>query len=131
VGDQKTRRLKTDMFCPQCGEKNPDNGKFCSSCGAALTAAAVPAARPAKTAAAKGERTSGMAIAALVLGILGISILAIIFGAIGINQTGKDPSLKGKGMAVAGLVLGILGMIGVFIWIIAVIFWSTGYWWVF
>jgi uncharacterized membrane protein YvbJ len=118
------------MFCPQCGEKNPDNGKFCSSCGTALTKAAAVAEAPAPRATAE-TRTSGMAVAALVLGILGISILAIIFGAIGISQTGKDPNLKGKGMAVAGLVLGILGMIGVFIWIIAVIFWSTGYWWVF
>ena len=25
------------MFCPRCGIENPDNGKFCRSCGANLT----------------------------------------------------------------------------------------------
>jgi uncharacterized membrane protein YvbJ len=118
------------MFCSKCGEKNPSGGKFCSKCGEPLTAAAAPAEAPAPRAAA-GTRTSGMAIAALIMGILGISILAIIFGGIGISQTGKDPNLKGKGMAVAGLVLGILGMIGVIVWILAAIFWSTSFWWFF
>jgi len=115
------------MFCPQCGEKIPDGSKFCSSCGAALVQPKETRA-PAKTA-ATGERTSGMAVAALVLGILGISILAIIFGAIGISQTNKDPNLKGKGLAVAGLVLGIVGIIGTVFWILAAAFWSTTFWW--
>ena len=115
------------MFCSKCGEKNAAGAKFCSSCGAPLTqAAAVEAPAPR---AVGGKRTSGMAIASLILGILGISILAIIFGAIGISQTGKDPNLKGRGMAVAGLVLGILWLIGVVFWIIAAIFWATSFWW--
>ena len=123
------------MFCSQCGEKNPDSGKFCSKCGAALTAKAAepaPAPAPAPRATATGERTSGMAVAALVMGIVGlvffgpVAILAIIFGAIGMGQTNKDPNLKGKGMAVAGLVMGI---IAIAIWVIALSFWSTFWWW--
>jgi hypothetical protein len=116
------------MFCPQCGEENPEGAKFCSKCGAALKAAPAPAPAPAAT----GERTSGMAVTALIMGILGfvffgpLAILAIIFGGIGLSQTGKDPTLKGRGMAVAGLVLGIIGGIG---WIIALIVWSSFFWW--
>ena len=61
-------------------------------------------------------RTNGMAVASLVLGIVGIVlcvffvpwILAIIFGVIGIRQCNADPSYTGKGMAVAGLVLGLV-----------------------
>ena len=124
------------MFCSQCGEKNPDDSKFCSKCGAALVAAAEPAPEAAYTpppsAAAGGKRTSGMSIAALILGILGIisfwplSILAIIFGAIGISQINKDPSLKGKGMAMAGLVMGI---VAIAVWIlVAVVWWGTLFW---
>ena len=59
-------------------------------------------------------RTSGLAIASMVLGILWIfyigSILAVIFGHIAISQTGKDPTLRGRGMAIAGLVLGYIGI---------------------
>jgi peptidyl-prolyl cis-trans isomerase B (cyclophilin B) len=51
--------------------------------------------------------TSGLAITALVLGLVGGAILAVIFGHVALNdirKTGKD----GKGMAVAGLVLGYI-----------------------
>jgi len=61
-------------------------------------------------------RTSGLATASLVLGIIGLfigflSILAIIFGAIALHQTDRDPNLKGRGKAIAGLVLGIIGVL--------------------
>ena len=59
-------------------------------------------------------RTSGLAIASMVLGILWLywigSILAVIFGHIAISQAGKDPTVKGRGMAIAGLVLGYIGV---------------------
>jgi hypothetical protein len=57
--------------------------------------------------------TNGLAIAALVLGILWIywlgSILAIIFGHIALSQT-KKTGQSGRGMAIAGLVLGYVGL---------------------
>jgi hypothetical protein len=59
--------------------------------------------------------SSGSAVTALVLGIVGIfagwcmlglpSIAAIIFGHIGLAQT-KDGTKSGRGMAVAGVALG-------------------------
>jgi hypothetical protein len=134
------------MFCPKCGQQIPDDSRFCPKCGNATMAQAVPPPpqplayqqpvyqqpvyqQPVYTAPAT-ERTSGMAIAALIMGLLGISLLAIIFGGVGISQCNKDPYLKGKGMAIAGLILGILQTA---FWIIMVIMWvavGTGFWWV-
>lgn len=70
-------------------------------------------------AATGNSRTNGMAVASLVLGIVGIVlcvffvpwILAIIFGAIGIRQCNADPTYTGKGMAIAGLVLGLVSAV--------------------
>jgi Domain of unknown function (DUF4190) len=62
----------------------------------------------------RATRTSGLAIASLVLGIVWIfwlgSGLAIIFGHISLAQMKKDPGLSGRGMAIAGLVLGYIGL---------------------
>src|SRR5947207_3971077 len=56
-------------------------------------------------------RTSGFAVASLVLGIIGLivplvpGILAIVFGVMGIRRT-RDPSVGGRGLAIAGLSVG-------------------------
>lgn len=69
--------------------------------------------------------TSGLAVAALVTGIIALVssfvpllnllsfpfvVLAIVFGAIGVWQTVKGTK-AGKGLAIAGLVLGVLGLL--------------------
>lgn len=63
------------------------------------------------------KRTNGMAIAALVIGIIGLLVLqiilgplAIIFGAVGLNFA-KNNNGSGKGLAIAGLVLGIVDLL--------------------
>lgn len=76
------------------------------------------------------QQGNGMAVAGLVLGILGavlffvpfigwiLAILGIIFGALGNSKASKIGG-KGKGMAIAGLVLGLIGLIvgvGTFVW---------------
>lgn len=63
-------------------------------------------------------RTSGKAITALVLGLLGLwiipAILALIFGYSGKREIDRSNGwITGRGMAVAGIVL---GWIGVSIW---------------
>jgi hypothetical protein len=58
------------------------------------------------------QRTNGMSIASLVLGILGWlylipAILALIFGYVGKKQIDQSGGAQGgRGMAVAGIVLG-------------------------
>jgi hypothetical protein len=65
-----------------------------------------------------GQRTNGMAIASLVLGIVWLwwigSILALVFGYIALGQI-KQRHESGRGMAIAGVVLGWVGIVtGVF-----------------
>lgn len=83
--------------------------------------------------------TSGMAIASLVLGIVGIlscgclvfSILAIVFGRIA-NRDIVAGTKSGAGLAKAGFILGIIGVaLGVVYWIVVIasggdVQWSTG-----
>jgi prepilin-type processing-associated H-X9-DG protein len=95
------------MRCRQCGTENPELSQFCQQCGQPL--AAVPAG------AVVGAKTSGLAVTALVLGILcllcGIftAIPAIICGIIAMVQISKSQGrLKGMGMAIAGVVLPVI-----------------------
>ncbi len=65
------------------------------------------------------EKASGMAIAALVLGILGFCCCGIFAGIpaliVGFMENGKinrgESSAKGKGFAVAGIILGFISII--------------------
>jgi len=60
---------------------------------------------------------SGMAVAALVLSLVGLipcfwvvqvpGLLGVVFGAVGLGQT-KDDKQRGRGMAIAGIVIGIV-----------------------
>ena len=98
------------MFCPKCGIEVKERVNFCPKCGAQLTDKRRISQR----------RTSGLAIASLVLGIIPIlgigAILAIIFGVKARNRIKIDPSLGGEGLALAGTILGIVWLvIGIFI----------------
>jgi Na+-transporting NADH:ubiquinone oxidoreductase subunit NqrC len=70
---------------------------------------------------AEGTKNSGMAIASLVLGILGVSIFAIVFGFVALNQIKKNKSLGGKGFAKWGIGLGFfwiaVQIITIIVWV--------------
>lgn len=122
------------MYCTKCGARVSDTDIYCGKCGTPVTQAASSIPPPASSGASSAypsaapvyaqvplQRTSGLAIASLVLGIIGLSLFAIIFGAIAMNQIGKDPAIGGRGLAIAGLVLGIIGFVFTLIMIIAVV----------
>ncbi|MBN3039504.1 MAG: DUF4190 domain-containing protein [Candidatus Omnitrophica bacterium] len=59
------------------------------------------------------KKTPGMAIAALICGILGLipplSLIAVILGVVALNKINKDKdNLKGQGLAISGIVLGVV-----------------------
>ena len=69
--------------------------------------------------ASEPQKTSGMAIAALILGILSLlctaifivpTVLAIVFGHISFARINRDSKLRGRGMAMAGFILGYLSI---------------------
>lgn len=115
------------MNCPKCGAAVGDNSQFCSNCGNAFSPAQFTSAPLSAPGAPVGEaKTSGMAIASLVCGIVNVfpvSIVAIVLGHISLSQIRKSAGrLKGQGLAIAGLVLGYLGVVAIpFILIIAAI----------
>ena len=71
------------------------------------------------------QKTNGLAIAALVCGLVGLLFfppilgpLALIFGLVALNQINKSGGTqKGKGMAIAGVVLGPIAIIGWLVWL--------------
>lgn len=90
------------MRCPRCGAENPEGARSCASCGAPYPPAPPP-------------RTSGLAIASLVLGLLGIltfgvtSLVGIVLGVVSLIQIQRRPDrLTGTGFAIGGLAVSAL-----------------------
>jgi Domain of unknown function (DUF4190) len=72
-------------------------------------------------------RTSGKAIASLVLGIVSLflfgviaGVLAIVLGVQARKEIERDPTVGGRGLAAAGMVLGIIGVV---LWAIIILIW--------
>jgi uncharacterized membrane protein len=92
------------MNCPQCGKGNPEAAKFCNHCGTALPEGpAAPTVLP---------RTSGLAVASLVLGIVGFwccgapAIAGLILGLVAISDINQSAGrLTGRRLATAGVVI--------------------------
>jgi uncharacterized protein DUF4190/uncharacterized protein DUF4339 len=85
----------------------------------AVTAAPPPVSVPASSPAVLAkQKTSGLALASLVTGIVGtmtcgtllLFIPAIILGHLGLRAT-KNPAVQGRGLAIAGLVLGYVQLV--------------------
>ena len=99
------------MYCPKCGTENPDDAQVCRSCSGVLTSIFTTAPAPA-------AKTSGLAIASFVLGILSLctffitAIPAVIFGIVSLVKIGKSAGkLKGNGFAIAGIVVPAVSVI--------------------
>lgn len=56
------------------------------------------------------QKTSGLAIAALILAIF-IPIVGLVLGIIALSQIKNNPNLKGKGLAIAAIIIGSLTVV--------------------
>jgi len=105
------------MYCPKCGKENPEGAGVCSGCGSPLPGASAPAEEPI-------TKTSGLAIAAFVLGILSpftcaiTAIPAIVLAIISIVRIDRSGGrLTGANFAEIGIIPAVIAilMIGILI----------------
>lgn len=114
------------QYCIGCGTENLDNAKFCKQCGEKLDDVKAQTSSTSNNTNNVVSRTSGKAIASLVLSILWIyglgSLLAIILGHMARTEIqNSNGKLTGDGMAVAGLVIGYLLFVVVTLGILAAV----------
>lgn len=67
------------------------------------------------------QQTSGLAIAALVTGLLGTGLIAIILGHLALRDV-KNNNKSGRGMALAGTILGYVTAVFVILWFAFIFF---------
>ena len=100
------------MYCSACGVQNSDGATHCVNCGSHLTEA-IPQGIPVEPPVMASPKTSGLAIASLVLGIFSLlcfpfaGIAAIICGIIALVKINTH-QLKGTGFAIAGIVIPVI-----------------------
>lgn len=114
------------MYCPKCGEKNPDDARFCGSCGAPIPTSvaeaekgrevepterrepvAVPtgsrgtSSAPASADHVAPEMKIGIAVATVIIPILGI-----VMGIVYLNSPSAEKKSAGKlWLIIAGVML--------------------------
>ena len=133
-------------FCGECGEPlGTSGGTPTIGDASGATPATAPVSPAGRVAGERGQaapsstavvarRGNGLAVAALVLGIIGVlsglipllfffawvlGVLAFVFGWLGRGAVKRDPSRSGRGQATAGVILGalacVLGVVGIVI----------------
>jgi len=96
------------MFCPSCGQSNPDEAKFCGKCGAAIAATAAP--KPVHV--EPGAKDTGvvsqtmktwMLVASIVLPVVGI-----VVGIVYLLDANPEKKESGKLWLIVGIVAAVI-----------------------
>jgi uncharacterized membrane protein YvbJ len=100
------------MFCPKCGQTNPNEAKFCGKCGAAM---ALADTAPAGTAAGKtpgGATTINPTLKnGILVGSVFIPLLGIIMGAIYLLDANPEKKAVGRLWLIVGGVAALVWLV--------------------
>jgi len=115
-----------NKFCTSCGSENTEAAQFCKKCGAKLSPDNIQPTEQQSSEHIIVSKTSGKAIASLVLSLLWLygigSILAIILGHMARTDVENSKGrLTGGGIALAGLIIGYISLAVVVLGILAAI----------
>ncbi len=97
------------MFCPSCGQSNPDEAKFCGKCGAAIAVAATPKPVHVEPGAAKDSAVvsqtmkTWMLVASIVLPVVGI-----VVGIVYLLDANPEKKESGKLWLIVGIVAAVI-----------------------
>jgi prepilin-type processing-associated H-X9-DG protein len=98
------------MLCPHCGADNSEEARFCTACGAQLYSQTAAPVRTPEAQPYVPLKTSGLAIASLILGVLGFltcgltAIPGLILGIIAaVKISANRERLSGQGFAIAAI----------------------------
>ncbi len=119
--------MATSFTCPHCQKQMQVEDHLagqqvsCPSCSQTLTAPGSPPTAPPGTlqyATTLRERRAGLAIASLVLGVVGFctagvaGIVGVILGIVALVKAANEPQVdRGRGFAIAGIVTGALSLL--------------------
>ena len=126
--------MENQKFCPQCGQPNNPDDKFCSRCGAKLDGensqslhATYSQYDVRESESGKSEAT-GTDTGSLVCGILSIVFLNIILGIIAIclGSKRKNENVQAKSGYICGIVGTVLSIFALIILIISIVIASGG-----
>jgi uncharacterized membrane protein YvbJ len=94
------------MFCPKCGQQNPDEAKFCGKCGAAVSAASAgggPGRAAPEAAKDTGVITPGMKNGMIAASIF-LPVVGIVVGIIYMLDANPEKKEAGKLWLIIGVV---------------------------
>jgi uncharacterized membrane protein YvbJ len=99
------------MYCPKCGQQNPEEAKFCGKCGAAISVAAT--AQPVHAAPGAASETSVMN-PTMKNGMIAVSVIVpivgIVAGVVFLLDANPEKKAAGKQWLIIGLIAAVVWM---------------------